>query len=263
MFGRAIESSLILVVLLLTGCGSGGGDSGSTPLSVDSAYVAYLNQLVDSGDDPLADSVTTDLYADLLELFADRAYDTGPDDINDKIVGAPLDSSSEDVTFVAFAAGDTNTTLANGHAKLNNRELYLTVAMGDITANPLELRAPAIRTYTIVPDDRILANDKVWFRVIHALAGSPILKNVTVLGGHQFDELVIGEATDYFLEEPAPGDLLTVSLDGTLISCLVEPGGDYEAIIAHTDFDTADPDSQEPALFCHRYRNPSTIIISR
>lgn len=264
MAQRASRFSLILVVLLLTSCGGGGGDlsgggsNGGSPLSVDTAYVAYLNQLVDPDDNAPAGAVTNDLFVGLVELYIGRAYDTDPD--NDDVKPLSLSSSPESVTFVAFAAGDTNKTLAEGHASLSNGELYLTIAMGDITASPPDLAAPVIRTYPIEPDPRILANDRVRFRVIDALASPPILTNVTLPGDNHIDQLEMGEATDYYLELPV-GSSLIVSLDGTRISCPVEPGGNYEVIIANRDFDIADSHSNDPTLFCHSYGRSSTSFL--
>jgi hypothetical protein len=250
---------LALAAALVSACGVGGDGGGEA--DSDAALLAFFNQLVDSDDNPPSEAMTADLFAGDVELFAGRGYDTQPDAVNDKVAEVTLTVSPETVDLEAFAAGDTSTLLAEGAADLTRGDLFLAISVGDLTVgDPAAVAAPTIRSYPIEPDDRVLANDRVRFRVIHALAGFPDPATL-IVPGDTVEDFGLGDATAYYIEPT--GATLSVTLDGTSVSCPVSPGGNVEAVIAHMGFDIADDDSREPALYCHPVSNVSTSILGR
>lgn len=219
----------------LTGCG--GDDDEVEDLLRSPATLYFHNQLTDFSS-PDAASIRVDVVTPKSSdpLFEDVGYST------DEQTGRNL-TLSADAETVNFQVRNIDGDMLDKTAVLAAGSNYTLVLMGDVTGGSLKLQP-------FVQDTPSVLSSKVGVRFIHAMyeeAGTPF--SIGNAGNLQY-----GSASAYYADTPDSGGRLEVvvkdaSDSSTLdtVSCAVQAGKVYDAIITHKGF--ADPDM---AMFCQQ-----------
>ena len=219
----------------LTGCG--GDDDEVEDLLRSPATLYFHNQLTDFSS-PDAASIRVDVVTPKSSdpLFEDVGYST------DEQTGRNL-ALSADAETVNFQVRNIDGDMLDKTAALAAGSNYTLILMGDVTGGSLKLQP-------FVQDTPSVLASKVGVRFIHAMyeeAG-------TTFSIGNASNLQYGSASAYYADTPGSGGRLEVvvkdaSDSSTLdtVSCAVQAGKVYDAIITHKGF--ADPDM---AMFCQQ-----------
>ena len=222
-------------VVVLSGCG--GDDDEVEDLLRPPASLYFHNQLTDFTT-PDAASIRVDVVTNKSSdpLFEDVGYSTD----EQSGMNLKLDAGTE---TVEFSVRNSSMDLLDDSASLKAGENYTLVFMGDVAGGELQL----------VPfRQQIPAIDfgQVGVRFIHAMYGEA---DTSFSIGSAAD-LDYGKATSYFSDLPNDSSRLEIEVkdaadDSSLatVSCAVQAGKIYDAIITHKGF--ADPDM---AMFCQQ-----------
>lgn len=222
-------------VVMLSGCG--GDDDEVEDLLSPPASLYFHNQLTDFTE-PDAATIRVDVVTDKSTdpLFEDVGYSTN----EQGGMNLKLDADTETVDF---SVRNASTDLLDNSVSLKGGENYTLLFMGDVTGG-------ALRLVPFRQQTREVTAPQVGVRFIHAMYGE---------AGTRFSigsaaDLDYGKATGYFADVPNSSDRLEVEVkdaaDGSTlatVSCAVQAGKIYDAIITHKGF--ADPDM---AMFCQQ-----------
>lgn len=215
----------------------------------DSVRLYFHNQMTQTTGGS-SDDVRADLFVDNQNspLVSDRGYTVTGSVSSDSI---ELDDDSESIAFDARSAnsgsslisGPINKTLVGGSR-------YTVVLMGDTT-----LGNQRLETYRYQDVD--VASGQIRVRFINTLSrlNSDEL-SVSVPGGEQLvNGLEYGDGSSYVslssgssLQVDVNNETQGITID--TVSCAVSSGRSYDAIIAYTQFDSAD---DQIAIYCQPY----------
>ncbi|MCG8393871.1 MAG: DUF4397 domain-containing protein [Pseudomonadales bacterium] len=222
-------------VVLLSGCG--GDDDEVEDLLRPPASLYFHNQLTDFTD-PEASSIRVDVVTDKSSepLFEDVGYSTDEQDG----MNLKLDAGTE---TVAFSVRRNGSDFHDESLALNAGGNFTLVLMGDVVGGSVELKSFRQQ----VP---VIPSSEVAVRFIHAMSQEV----GTVFSIASADDLEYGKVTDYYADVPNSSSRIEVEVrdaaDDSLmatVSCPVQAGKVYDAIITHKGF--ADPDM---AMFCQQ-----------
>lgn len=222
-------------VVVLSGCG--GDDDDVEDLLREPASLYFHNQLTDFTD-PDASSIRVDVVTNKSSdpLFEDVGYSTD----EQGGMNLKLDAGTETIEFSVRRNGSD---FHADSASLKSGDNYTLVFMGDVVGGELQL---ASFRQQIPP----ITSSQVGVRFIHAMYGE---------AGTSFSigsaaDLDYGKATGYFSDVPDGSSRLEIEVrdaaDNSIldtVSCSVQAGKAYDAIITHKGF--ADPDM---AMFCQQ-----------
>ena len=232
---RMMGMLAVASAVVLFGCG--GDDDEVEDLLRPPASLYFHNQLTDFTD-PDAASIRVDVVTNKASdpLFEDVGYSTD----EQGGMNLKLAASAEDIVLSVRRNGSD---FYSDSANLKAGENYTLVFMGDVTGGELQL----VPFQQQVP---VVSAPQVGVRFIHAMSQEV---GVSFSIGSAAD-LDYGKATDYFADTPNGSSRLEVDVKDAnggsvlaTVSCPVQAGKVYDAIITHKGF--ADPDM---TMFCQQ-----------
>ena len=222
-------------VVMLSGCG--GDDDEVEDLLRPPASLYFHNQLTDFTD-PDASSIRVDVVTNKSSdpLFEDVGYSTDEQDGKNLKLDAGEDT-------IEFSVRRNGSDFHADSASLKAGDNYTLVFMGDVVGGALQLAAFRQQTPEV-------AATQVGVRFIHAMYEQASTRFSIGIAA----DLDYGKATGYFTDTPNGSGRLEIEVrdaaDDSLldtVSCAVQAGKSYDAIITHKGF--ADPDM---AMFCQQ-----------
>ncbi|WP_156497206.1 MULTISPECIES: DUF4397 domain-containing protein [unclassified Alcanivorax] len=234
---RMIGMLAVASAVVLSGCG--GDDDDVEDLLRPPASLYFHNQLTDFTD-PDAASIRVDVITNKASdpLFEDVGYST------DEQSGMNLKLAADTET-VDFQVRNADGDMLDREIALKAGSNYTLVQMGDVSG-----ASSALKLESFLQQTPSVQSSKVGVRFIHAMyQQADTTFSIGTIPGLQY-----GKATAYFSDTPNGSSRLEVQVkdaaDGSLIetvSCAVQAGKVYDAIITHKGF--ADPDM---AMFCQQ-----------
>lgn len=233
-----------VMTLLLTGCYGGTTDP---PIigQFNATTLYFYNQLTSYGTTS-PDSVTATLAQGSPPVPV-REYVPYSDSTDAPATRLTLDSSPAQVLFTLQRASD-GLPLGSNTLSLENGAKYTLVAFGDLGNT-----TPTLRAYRQNPTT--IAATEIRIRFIHTLSQLTNVAPLTVSQGGTalVTGLDYGFASGYVTLNTGSTSTTTQSFDIlqggsslTIADCQVQPGDNYDAIIAYTD-----PTAGTIGLFCH------------
>jgi len=244
--GRDSGRLLVVAVLTMLLVGCYGGTTGTQIVGqVNAATLFFYNQLTDYGT-ASPDSVTVTLAegSPPVPLRESVPYSTSTDAASTRLT---LDSSPFQALFTLQRASD-GLPLGSNTQSLVNGAKYTLVAFGDLGNTTPTVRAYRQNHATVAPTE-------IRIRFIHTLSQltnvAPL--DVTLAGSDLVTGLNYSSASGYLTIDTGVTSATTLSFDilqaGSslaIVDCQVQPGDNYDAIIAYTD-----PAAGAIGLFCH------------
>ena len=234
---RMMGMLAVASAVVLSGCG--GDDDEVEDLLRPPASLYFHNQLTDFTD-PDAASIRVDVITNKASdpLFEDVGYST------DEQSGMNLKLAADTET-VDFQVRNADGDMLDREIALKAGSNYMLVQMGDVSG-----ASSALKLESFLQQTPSVQSSKVGVRFIHAM----YQQADTTFSIGTIPSLQYGKATAYFSDTPNGSSRLEVQVkdaaDGSLIetvSCAVQAGKVYDAIITHKGF--ADPDM---AMFCQQ-----------
>ena len=234
---RMIGMLAVASAVVLSGCG--GDDDDVEDLLRAPATLYFHNQLTDFTA-PDAASIRVDVITNKASdpLFEDVGYST------DEQSGMNLKLAADTET-VDFQVRNADGDMLDRGIALKAGSNYMLVQMGDVSG-----ASSALKLEPFLQQTPSIQSSKVGVRFIHAM----YQQADTTCSNGTIPSLQYGKATAYFSDTPNGSSRLEVQVkdaaDGSLIetvSCAVQAGKVYDAIITHKGF--ADPDM---AMFCQQ-----------